>query len=184
MSAAQVTSVLERVRAGEPGAKQQLFELVYDDLRARAGRLMRGQPPGHTLQATALAHEGFLRLTRNGELAVENRRHLMNALSTAMLHVLLDHAKAKQTAKRGGDRTRIPLAGLELELAGVRTDVLDVRDVLDRLREREPRSEEIVRLRFFGGFNNSEIAAILGMSTRSVEREWKSLRALLQRWLS
>lgn len=153
--------------------------LVYDELHRRASRYMRQERAGHTLQPTALVHEAYLKLVGQREASFRNRAHFFAIASQLMRRILIDHARARLTARRGGDQD-----GFSLQYAArLRTDtpkgMIAVDDALVKLRALDPRQEQIVEMRFFGGLTVQETAEVLGVSTRTIEREWTVARAWL-----
>jgi RNA polymerase sigma-70 factor, ECF subfamily len=176
-----VTQLLEKARHGDSTALEHLLPLLYAELHEIAARHMHGERADHTLQPTALVHEAFLRLAgSNGSF--EDRTHFLRAASQAMRRVLVDHARARNAAKRGG-ALRVTLdeglAGHDDPLV----DLLVLDDALTRLAEAEPRWAQVVELRYFGGLEVTEVAAALGVSTATVKRDWRFARAWLARAL-
>ena len=158
---------------------ETLMPLVYDELRRLAGRLMGDERTGHTLQATALLNEAWLRLVEPGASYVD-RSHFLRVAARAMRHVLVDHARARSAQKRGSGRR----VDLDSEAFTVRDDaasLLAVDEALQRLQALDPQLAQVVELRFFGGLDNSAAAEALGISLRSVERAWRTARACLLR---
>lgn len=154
-------------------------ETVYEELRRLARREMAGEPAGHTLQATALVHEAWLRLA-GSEASYESRAHYFRTAARAMRRILIDRARRVRQAKQGGDRLRVTLdSGVALE-GRPELDVLDLDEALGALEEVDPRMAEIVELRFFSGMDVEEVARALGISPRTVKREWAVARAWLQ----
>ncbi len=158
-----------------------LLRDVYSDLRAIASRHMSGERPDHTLQPTALVHEAFLRLSGNAAMTVSDRNHYLRAASLAMRRVLVDHARARDAAKREGS-LRVTL---DDSIAGTTPDLdaIGLAEALDRLEAAEPRCAEIVQLRFFAGLEVTEVAAVLGVSAATVKRDWRFAKAWLVREL-
>jgi RNA polymerase sigma-70 factor (ECF subfamily) len=176
-----VTDLLAASRHGDPAAFGQLLPLVYDELHVVAQRHMRGERPEHTLQPTALVHEAFLRLA-GLDVPYEDRAHFMRAASQAMRRVLVDHARARNAAKRGGN-LRVTLdESLVPQDEGV-VDLLVLDDALSRLAAAEPRCARVVELRFFGGLEVAEVAAAMGISTATAKRDWQFARAWLAKAL-
>jgi RNA polymerase sigma factor (TIGR02999 family) len=186
----QVTPLLHAWAAGDSTALDRLVPLVYGDLHRLAERAMRAQPEGHTLQATALVHETYLRLVErpSGSAAVawEGRAHFFGVAARAMRSVLVDHARARRAAKRGGPAAR----RLTLEVAeavapgqGPTVDVLALDEALDRLAAMDGRKARLVELRYFAGLGIDEAAAVLGVSPATVKRDWTAARAWLRREL-
>jgi RNA polymerase sigma factor (TIGR02999 family) len=180
-----VTDLLQAWASGDQGALDELLPLVYDELRRQARRYMRAQPAGHTLQTTALVHEAYLRLVGQAPVEWKGRAHFFGVAAKAMRSILVDHARARSAAKRGGSARAITLddAG---RLAGPQAsvDVLALHEALGRLAELDSRKSQLVELRYFGGLGIDEAAAVMGVSTATVKREWTTARAWLRRELS
>lgn len=164
------------------GPSDALISDVYGDLRAIASRHMRNERPDHTLQPTALVHEAFLRLSGPDSFSPEERNLFMRAASLAMRRVLVDHARARNAAKREG-ALRVTLDESVVG-AGAEVDAIGLAEALDRLEAAEPRCAEIVQLRFFAGLEITETAKVLGVSTATVKRDWRFAKAWLARELS
>ena len=179
-----VTEILEKVASGDPRAADELFPLVYEQLRAAAQKQMAHERGDHTLQATALVHEAYLRLVGPHEVSWENRAHFYVAAAEAMRRVLIEHARKRGREKRGGGRRRVPLSAADLVQDPELEEILSVDAAIRRLEERDGRMARIVRLRFFAGLGVAETAAALGLSDRTVRREWALARAWLHRELS
>lgn len=171
-----VTRLLDAAHAGDRRAAADLLPLVYDELRRLAAARLAAENPGHTLDATALVHEAYLRLV--GGQSFESRSHFMRAAAEAMRRILVDHARARAAEKRGGPRDRVPLdeAARWAESPGY---LLDLDDALARFAAEEPRKAELVVLRFFGGMSTPEAAAALGVSVPTAERWWAFARTWL-----
>ena len=175
----ELESALERARAGEPGADQALFALLYDELHAMAARVFRSQRRHHTLQPTALVHEAYLKLARSGGRAWTDQAHFMNLAARAMRQILVNQARDRQAEKRGGgEGHRVTLSGLAGELDD-RLEVLAVDDALTALARLDERQGRVAELRVFGGLTNPEVAQVIGVSLRTVEMEWKMAKAWL-----
>lgn len=167
-----------------PGDRNpQLVEAVYQQLRAIAQQRMQEENTGHTLQATALVHEVFLRIGQDRRIPFENEAHFYAAAAEAMRRVLIDHARVRSTDKRGGSFKRAPLSVVDLAEATDPTQVLALDDALSRLEQEEPETAAVVRLRFFAGLSGDQTAAALGISPRQVDRVWAYARAWLAREL-
>jgi RNA polymerase sigma factor (TIGR02999 family) len=180
-----VTDLLQAWASGDQAALDELLPLVYDELRRQARRYMRGQPAGQTLQTTALVHEAYLRLVDHSAVEWNGRAHFFGVASKAMRSILVDHARARNAAKRGGAARTIALddaGGLAGPQASV--DVLALHEALGRLAELDSRKSELVELRYFGGLGIDEAAAVMGVSPATVKREWTTARAWLRRELS
>lgn len=185
MSSEDPTQLIRRAAAGDASAAGSLLPLVYERLRGLAGVYVRGQPE-HTLQATALAHEAYLKLmTAWGEggqtQAPRDREHLLAIAARAMRQILADHVRARMTKKRGGGRARVPLESVEDDAVVEDADgLLALHTALDRLAKADPRRYRVVELRFLGGLTTDETAAALGVSPRTVEGDWRVARLWLQ----
>jgi RNA polymerase sigma factor (TIGR02999 family) len=177
----EITAALQsRVENG--ASDEQLMAAVYEELRAMAKKRMANEPEGHTLQATALVHEVWMRIS---DQQFENRRHFFFAASEAMRRILVDCARRKKAACRGGGLQRIDVNEIDaLEWEQDDDEVLAIHDVLERLEEREPRKAELVKLRYFVGMTGEEVAAALDISLSTVNRDWAFARAWLFREIS
>lgn len=165
---------------------EQLLPLIYDRLRAIAQQRMAGERVGHTLQATALVHEAYVRLVGNQELNWDSRGHFFVAAAEAMRRILIEHARARGRVKRGGDGDawrRVPLSVVDLAESGNSEEILILDDVFRRLQEMSPEMADVVRLRFYAGLSVQETANALGISTPTVKRRWTWARAWLYRAL-
>jgi RNA polymerase sigma factor (TIGR02999 family) len=174
-----VTRILQQIGQGDGHAAEELLPVVYDELRRLATHKMSLQPPGQTLQATALVHEAYLRLVGNEDKRWENRRHFFSAAAEAMRHILIDRARRKLRVRHGQNAEKIPLEGLEIAAPVPDQTLLQLNDALDDLRRHSPEHAEIVNLRFFAGLNEAEIAGILNLSERTVQRHWRYAKAWL-----
>jgi RNA polymerase sigma factor (TIGR02999 family) len=173
--------LLERVRSGEAGAQDELMARVYAELRALAGRCLAGERRAHTLQPTALVHEAFVRLANGAVFPAESRTHFFATAARCMRQVLIDHARARQSAKRAGQRVELDEALVSFEDRALDLLALDV--ALDELERAEPRLARLIELRFFAGLESDEIARIESLSERSVRRDLAFARAWLRRRL-
>ncbi|HEX7029372.1 MAG TPA: sigma-70 family RNA polymerase sigma factor [Gammaproteobacteria bacterium] len=173
-----VTQLLERVNQGEARAYDDLIARVYEELRRMAANRMRMEAAGHTLQPTALVNEACLRLMDSGT-DWQNRRHFFGAAAEAMRRVLVDHARRRDAAKRGGGLHRVTLTNLELEGAGADVDLLALEEALKQLEAESVRLARLVELRFFAGLSIEEAAAALEVSPATVKRDWSFARAWL-----
>ena len=179
-----VTRVLADLRgADREAALERLLPLVYDELRALARARLRGERPDHTLQATALVHEAYLRLLGAEAPPWSDRAHFFHAAAEAMRRILIDHARRRGRIKRGGDRVRVPLEAATLATEPDLDRLMALDEAIRRLDEQEPRVADVVRLRFFAGLSVAETAAALELSERSVNRDWALARAWLYRAL-
>lgn len=173
------TTLLRRVCSGEPESTDRLMDLVYDDLRALAGRLIRAERAGHTLQPTALVHEAYLRLIDQSAVEWRGRAHFMAIAARMIRRVLVDHARARGRLKRGGDHRRISLTSIDA-IPDASVDLLDLEDALEMLARLDERHARVVELRFFGGLSDAEAATVLGVTDRTVRNDWRVARAWLQ----
>lgn len=177
----EVTLLLSAASAGDTQAMQRLLGAVYDELRAIAQQRMGGERRFHTLQATALVHEAYLRLFGKEGAAFENRAHFFHAAADAMRKVLIDHARARNAQKRGGGRAALQVAdAAEFIDAPDMGGFLALDDAISRLEGVDPEAASVVRLRFFAGLSEAGIAAALGLSERTVRRDWAFARAWLR----
>ena len=176
-----VTRILDRVQQGDPKAAEELLPVVYEELRKLAAAKMAQQPPGQTLQATALVHDAYLRLTGGVRDQWQDGAHFFRAAAEAMRCILIENARKKSRWKRGGKLERVELEGLELAAATPPDTLLVVHEALERLAVEDAPKAELVRLRFFIGLTNAEAAKVLGLSEPTVKRYWDFSRAWLLR---
>jgi RNA polymerase sigma factor (TIGR02999 family) len=179
----EVSRILGEAGAGRPVDAGALLPLVYERLRAIAAHRMAGERKDHTLQATALVHEAYLKLVDGAELDWTGKAHFYAAAAQAMRRILIDHARARGRRKRGGRRGKVPLDVVDLAVHDDPAEILSVDEAVRRLEKRDGRMAEIVKLRFFAGLSEAETAGVLGLSDRTVRREWVLARAWLQREL-
>lgn len=179
-----VTQVLKAITAGSREAVDKLLPIVYDELRALADRYLRHDRPDHTLQATALAHEAYLRLVDQREVQWQNRAHFVAVAAQAIRRILADYARMHRREKRGGDKRRVPLSMVAPSAPGRDLDWLALDEALGRLGEQAPIEAQIVEMRFFGGMSIDEIAEVLDVSDRTVRRRWNYAKAWLYREIS
>jgi RNA polymerase sigma factor (TIGR02999 family) len=172
-----VTRLLEAAHRGERQAAEDLLPLVYDELRKLAAAKMAGEKPGHSLDATALVHEAYLKLT--GARSFESRSHFMRAAAEAMRRILVDHARARKAAKRGGQGQRIEIESHHLAIFPVDADLEALDEELSRFSREYPQQAELVQLRFFAGLTLDECAQTLGISARTADTWWAYARAWL-----
>lgn len=184
ISPGEVTNLLIQLKNGNQDAQSRLIPLVYAELRRLAGVYMRRERSGHTLQATALVHEAYLRLAGQDGISWQNRAHFFGVAANIMRRILVDHARAKKAKKRGGSDQKVSFdeAVLAQPEAPQQFPALD--EALERLAKRDPRQSRIVELRFFGGLSDEETAEVLGISLRTVIRDWKVARAWLNQQLN
>jgi RNA polymerase sigma factor (TIGR02999 family) len=184
-STPEVTQLLVAWREGNQGALDELLPMVYDELRRIARRYLSREAPGHTLQATALVNEAYLRLVNQQNLEWQNRAHFFAVAARVMRHLLVDHARSYQYAKRGGGAVQVTLGdALGLSAQNESTDVLALNEALERLAKFDPRKSQLIELRCFGGLSVEETAAVLDISDVTVKREWAKAKAWLYREMS
>lgn len=183
---ADVTGLLLSWSAGDRPAADELLQAIYKDLHRQAERAMRREGDAHTLQATALVHEAYMRLVDQRRVQWRNRAHFFGIATEVMRRVLVDHARGRLAAKRGGGMTQITLGGAD-EAAADGDDGLDIlalHEALERLAAFDARQARLVELRYFGGMNIDETAEALDVSPATVKREWAVARAWLRRELT
>jgi RNA polymerase sigma factor (TIGR02999 family) len=178
---AEITQVLEAIGRSEEGASEKLLPLVYAELRHLAAARMAHELCGQTLQPTALVHEAWLRLVTDKDRTWENRAHFFGAAAEAMRRILIERARHKSRLKRGGGQARLNIEDLELAETTPDEKVLLVDEALAQLKVEDPELERIVVLKFFGGMGNAEIAETLGLSNRTLDRQWAYAKAWLFR---
>lgn len=181
--APDVTLLLQRAREGDARALEEVFPLVYEQLQDMAGRQLRRERPGHTLQATDLVHEAYMKLVGGGDVDWRDRAHFLGIAARAMRQVLVDHARRRQAAKRGGGTVPTTLTGKGLGESMELDELLDLDRALDRLEEVDARLRQVVEYRYFGGLKDAEIGELLGVTRRTVQRDWARARAWLYREL-
>jgi RNA polymerase sigma factor (TIGR02999 family) len=180
-----VTQILSAVEQGDEHAAKQLLPLVYDQLRNLAARKLAQEAPGHTLQATALVHEAYVRLVDVEKVQYWNSRaHFFAAAAEAMRRILIEQARRKGTQRRGQRRVRWELQEGDRVAAPLHEELLDLDEVLDKLAAVDPQAADVVKLRLFAGMTVEEIAEIQGTSARTVKRNWAYARAWLGRELA
>ena len=178
--ASKVTAILHAARAGDQNAAAKLLPLVYDELRKLAQAQLARLPPGQTLQPTALVHEAYLRLVGKEDLHLEGRRHFFFAAARAMRDILVEQARRKAGPRRGGGRRRVPLQENAAVVAPPVDDVLALHEALTELERHDPVKAQIVNLRYFAGMTVPETARVLGMSERTLHRDWRFIKAWLE----
>lgn len=181
---AEVTMLLRQAREGDEAAAGKLYELVYADLRHIAQRHLRGGRDAAAPHTTSLVHEAYLRLARPEANDFKDRVHFFAVASRAMRQLLIDHARKRHAGKRGGGEIAIELSAVEIAGNDRSNELLAVDEALKRLEAFDPRLAQVVEWRFFGGLTELEIAGALGMSERTVKRDWRRARAFLQRELA
>lgn len=179
-----VTQILSDMHGGDKQSLEKLLPMIYDELHALAESQLRQERAGHTLQATALVNEAYLKLVELKHIRWEGRAHFFGAAARIIRRILVDHARGKDRLKRGGDRRRIPLDASAIrdvtDHGTESVDLIALHEALEKLESLDARQSKIVELRFFGGLGMKEIADVLGVSLRTVEGDWSMARA----WLS
>ena len=185
MNKSEVTVLLEEIVAGNESASERLLPLVYEELRRLAVARMSHEPVDHTLQATALVHEAYLRLVRTEEgQGWSGRGHFFGAAAKAMRRILVEHARQKQSLKHGGDHQRNSLETIELGAKSIdQNELLSLDEALSELAEVDNEAERIIELRYFVGLSNKEAAEVLGVSPRKGYMLWSFARAWLRKRL-
>ena len=178
------SAILQAAQAGDPQAAADLLPLVYDELRKLAAQKLAQEAPGQTLQPTALVHEAYLRIAGDSQVTWEGRRHFFFAAARAMREILVEQARRKAGPKQGGGRKRRELDDACAVLERPSDDVLAVHGALEELETRDPQDAQIVLLRYFTGLTMDETAAVLGIPERTLDRQWRYIRAWLMKRLS
>jgi RNA polymerase sigma factor (TIGR02999 family) len=172
--------MLDRVRQGDSLAASELLPVVYQELRRIAAHKMAGEPPGHTLQPTALVHEAWIRLVdQDGQAQFQNRAHFFGAAAEAMRRILIDRARRKQAQKHGAGQEHLDIDDVEIPAPAEDEELLAVNDALDRFTAVDARKAELVKLRYFVGMTIEEAAPVLGVSEPTAKRWWAYARAWL-----
>jgi RNA polymerase sigma factor (TIGR02999 family) len=167
--------------AGDQQALDRLTPLVYEELRRQAARYLRRERAGHTLQTTALIHEAYLRLVDAKDVHWESRTHFFAIAANLMRRILVDHARRRDADKRGGSQVQVQLDEALAVADATNVDLLAINEALDRLAMIDPQQARVVELRFFGGLSVDEAAAALGVSPKTIKRDWSVARAWLRR---
>ena len=178
-----ITLLLQSASRQESNAREELFKSVYEELRRMAAARMAREAAGQTLQPTALVHEAWLQLVRDGERTWQNRAHFFGAAADAMRRILIDTARRKSARKRCAGMERWDIQGLDLAQAAPNDQILLINEALENLEREDPDRARIVVLKFFGGLTNREVAETLGIGERSVEREWAAAKVRLFQWI-
>jgi RNA polymerase sigma factor (TIGR02999 family) len=182
---ATITRLLVRWRNGDQAALDELAPQVYGELRRLAKYYLRGERPGHTLEATALVHEAYLRLVDEKQVDWQNRAHFFGIAAVRMRHILVEHARSRQAAKRGGGEYLLSLSRADGRLAEERdVNLLALDNALRRLEALDPQKARVVELRYFGGLTIEETAEVLKLSPATIKREWSMARAWLRSEIS
>lgn len=180
-----VTHLLQRIGDGEDSAREQLAGEVYEELHRMACKYLARERAGHTLQPTALVSELYLGLFRgDSTVKLKDRNHLLTTAARAMRRLLIDHARTKNSEKRGGGHERVDLDHIVAYYEGRGLEMLELDEALTKLAAMDPSLAQVVELRFFGGRTNAQTAEVLGVSERTIERAWSTARAWLRNQLS
>jgi RNA polymerase sigma factor (TIGR02999 family) len=182
MQAGEITELLNRWRDGDDTARNRLFERVYDELRALARRRMQGESPGHTLQPTALVHEVYERLA-DADVEWTGRTHFMAVAASAIRRLLVDHARARGRAKRGGEAIKISLDDASTIVDGSDPQLTDLDEALLALGRWDLRKERVLEMHYFGGLTQPQIAEAVGISAATVDRDLRLGRLWLKRFM-
>ena len=180
----EVTRILAAIEQGDVRAVDELFPLVYQELRQLAAQRMSKESPGQTLQATALVHEAYLRLVGSEGQSWSSRGHFFSAAAEAMRRILVENARRKRRIRRGGDRRRIDLDEASISVVGPSDDLIALDEALEKLSNEDKVSADLVKLRFFAGLTMEQAAEILGLPGRTADRTWSYARAWLNREVS
>jgi RNA polymerase sigma factor (TIGR02999 family) len=180
-----VTSILSKIELGDQHAAEQLLPLVYDELRKLAAGHMANEAPGHTLDATGLVHEAYLKLVEQSRVSWQNREHFFAISANLMRQILVNYANARLRKKRGGSAEILGLDETILVVAKTtEVDLLGLDEALTRLGEMDKQQEQIVEMRYFSGLTIEETAEVLGVSPATIKRDWRMTKAWLYRELS
>jgi RNA polymerase sigma-70 factor, ECF subfamily len=178
-SPGEVTQLLVELRAGKRDAESKLIPMVYAELRRLAAHYLRGERADHTLQPTALVHEAYLRLTKLHKVDWQSRSHFFATAATVMRRILVDRARAKRAKKRQAFREAVSFEEMLVVSPARSTELIALDDALLKLAKLDARRSKIVELRFFGGLSEEETAVVLGISARTVKRDWRVAKAWL-----
>lgn len=180
----EVTQILREWSGGDADAPARLMPLVYDELRRQARSYLARERGSHTLQPTALVHEAYMKLVDQNRVSWQNRAHFFGIASNVMRRVLIDHARARASEKRGGAAIRLSFEDMRIPLEQRAADFVALDEALEELAKFDERKARVVEMRFFGGLTDEEIAEVLNISARTVLRDWKTARLWLYRELS
>lgn len=184
MGREDITRLLHEIRAGEPGARDALLPLVYQELHAIAHRRLSPGARDALLDTSALVHEAYVRLFDRAPLELADRRHFFAVAAMAMRQIIVDHARKRSAARRGGGKAHVDLDATQVAVDEQAEEIVSLHEALSRLSRLDARLARIVELRFFGGFSEEEVADIMEMSARTVRRDWRKARALLYQDIS
>ena len=183
-TSAEITQLLQQLNAGDKAAKDKLFECVYHELRRQASAYLRHERSGHTLQTTDLVHEAYFKLVDAARVEWQDRSHFLSIASRAMRQVVIDHARRHASAKRGGEQRRVDLDAVQIAVVERAGTLVALDDALTRLTAFSPRLGQVVELRFFGGLTEEETARVLGVTDRTIRRDWIKARGWLHQQLA
>lgn len=183
LETSEITRILQDWNDGDENAVERLLPFVYNELRHQANYLMASERLNHTLQPTALVHEAFIKISNQPNVEWKNRKHFFRIVSRLMRQILVDHARRKNSHKRGSNPVHIPLDDVQIPAEDRIASILTVDRILKELAEVDERQASIVEMRFFGGLDNTEIAEALDISKRTVVREWRLAKIWLLREL-
>lgn len=175
----EVTRILNCIEQGDPRAADELLPLIYEELRRLAASKMAGEKAGQTLQATALVHEAYLKLVQESQQRWQNRSQFFAVAAETMRRILVDRARRRRSLKRGGHYQRTEVDWVELPVPADDAVVLKVHETLDELAAEDPEKAEIVKLKFFVGLNNREVASLMAVNEKTVRRHWSFAKAWL-----
>ena len=179
-----ITELIRQVNVGQSGARDRLFATAYDELRTLARSRLRDGGRDVCLDTTALVHESYLKFVNSGQLRQDDRRAFFAYASRVMRSVIIDSVRERQAERRGGDVTELTLnTAISSSLPANEQQMLDVHEALDALEHAEPRLARVVEMRYFGGYTEQEIGEALGLTERTVRRDWEKARLLLMTWL-
>jgi RNA polymerase sigma factor (TIGR02999 family) len=179
-----VTRILNAIEQGDAKEADKLLPLVYEELRRLAAQKLSNERPGHTLQATALVHEAYLRLAGSDRQSFQGRTHFFGAAAEAMRRILIDNARHKKSQKRGGGHRKVDIEDQELAIAGPSDDLLALDEALNELDETDKIKADVVKLRYFAGLTMAQVAEMLGISLKVAQRHWIYSRAWLLKRIS
>jgi len=179
-SMSELTQLFDAVNAGDRAAVDQLMVVMYQELRQLAHRRLNASPRGHTLETTGLVHESYLRFLNAGRLRINDRAHFMGYASKVMRSIMIDLARAHGAERHGGGMLQVTLNTQVADEAYTSDEqLIRINEVLEELSQSEPRLVQVVEMRYFGGLNENEIAEMLGLTERTVQRDWRKARMLL-----
>ena len=174
-----VTRILGAIEQGDANAAEELLPLVYEELRRLASQKMSQEAPGHTLQATALVHEAYIRLVGPNAPSWSSRAHFFAAAAEAMRRILIENARRKQRLKHGVNRQRVDLDDIDITVEGSSIDLIALDEALSKLAKEDPAAADLVKMRFFAGLTLDQVAAVMGISRRTADRNWAYAKAWL-----